>query len=704
MRHPARTDANGKTTQYGYDALGRLTGVTDALNQITNYTYDEVSNRIAQTDANNHTTNYAYDQRGRRTKRTLPLGQAETYTYDPAGNLLTKTDFSGKITTYSYDPANRLLSKTPDASFNAPAVTYGYTNGRRASMTDVTGTTVYSYDTNGRPTQVWGAEGQIVYTYDAAGNLTRMTGPNSIPVNYTYDALNRLHTVQEANTGTTTYGYDNVGNLQSVTYPSGVVHVYTYDNRNRLTNLGVNNSTTAIASYAYTLDAAGHRTGVTELSRRAVSYGYDDLYRLTAETISGDPNAINGAVSYVYDPVGNRTQKTSTLPGFPGGLLNYDANDRLTTDTYDSDGNTTASAGTGYVYDFENHVIQAGAGITMVYDGDGNRVSKTVAGVTTKYLVDTQNPTGYAQVIYETFSGGSGARELNHTYVYGLDRISQYRSYFTGTQSLTQTSYYVYDGHGSVRALTDPSGNVTDTYDYDAFGNLIHSTGTTFNEFLFAGEQFDSDLGLYYNRARYLNVSTGRFWTMDSYEGNSEDPLSMHKYLYAEVDPVDSIDPTGRSLSNFVYGGIVHDKVGADFLTGGVDRFYDNTINTILGTSVPGGSLRPDLADRATQQVYEIKPVNSASLGYPQLAGYLIVLNRFDPLKRTWIPGLTYFPPPVVKLDSLTIALVSPPVGGVIIYEVLNVVEIYALAAIAIKSMVPQLETEFGAATLETVY
>jgi hypothetical protein len=47
---------------------------------------------------------------------------------------------------------------------------------------------------------------------------------------------------------------------------------------------------------------------------------------------------------------------------------------------------------------------------------------------------------------------------------------------------------------------------VTDTYDYDAFGNLIHSTGTTPNNYLFAGEQFDPDLNLYYNRARYLNM------------------------------------------------------------------------------------------------------------------------------------------------------------------------------------------------------
>jgi len=46
-------------------------------------------------------------------------------------------------------------------------------------------------------------------------------------------------------------------------------------------------------------------------------------------------------------------------------------------------------------------VIQADAGITMVYDGDGNRISKTVAGVTVNYLADPQNPTGYRGTIRE---------------------------------------------------------------------------------------------------------------------------------------------------------------------------------------------------------------------------------------------------------------------------------------------------------------
>jgi len=119
-----------------------------------------------------------------------------------------------------------------------------------------------------------------------------------------------------------------------------------------------------------------------------------------------------------------------------------------------------------------NHLIQKGGAIIVAAcpersrrDGDGNRVSKTVAGITTTFLVDTLNPTGYAQVVYETFAGSSsGNRELNHSYVYGLELISQTRSYVANFNSATQIIYYAYDGHGSVRALTDPTGAVTDTY------------------------------------------------------------------------------------------------------------------------------------------------------------------------------------------------------------------------------------------------
>jgi YD repeat-containing protein len=201
-----------------------------------------------------------------------------------------------------------------------------------------------------------------------------------------------------------------------------------------------------------------------------------------SKTIASDPNNVNGAASYVYDPVGNRTQKTSTLPGFPGATSSYNANDELATDTYDANGNTTASTGLSYAYDFENHLVQQ-AGLTIVYDGDGNRVSKTSSSGTTQYLVDELNPTGYAQVVDE-LQNGSVAR----TYTWGLELIAQSRPQPSPNPALV--NYYVFDGHGSVRALTNASGAVTDTYDYDAFGNLLHSTGTTPNNYRFAGEQF----------------------------------------------------------------------------------------------------------------------------------------------------------------------------------------------------------------------
>jgi RHS repeat-associated protein len=47
------------------------------------------------------------------------------------------------------------------------------------------------------------------------------------------------------------------------------------------------------------------------------------------------------------------------------------------------------------------------------------------------------------------------------------------------------------------------------------------------------------------SRARYFDPNTGRFWTMDTDEGDEEDPLSLHKYQYCEANPVDGVDPSG---------------------------------------------------------------------------------------------------------------------------------------------------------------
>jgi RHS repeat-associated protein len=91
------------------------------------------------------------------------------------------------------------------------------------------------------------------------------------------------------------------------------------------------------------------------------------------------------------------------------------------------------------------------------------------------------------------------------------------------------------------------SVTVADTYEYDAFGNKINSTGTTPNNYLYRGEQFDSDLGLYYLRARYYNPIAGRFMSRDPEEHSPMDPNQLHKYLYVGGDPVNWWDPTGRA-------------------------------------------------------------------------------------------------------------------------------------------------------------
>jgi RHS repeat-associated protein len=179
-----------------------------------------------------------------------------------------------------------------------------------------------------------------------------------------------------------------------------------------------------------------------------------------------------------------------------------------------------------------------GETVSMIYDGFGNRVSKTANGVTTKYLVeDDVNPTGLPQVFEESVNG-----IVQRTYTYGLQRISENQP----TSGTWTPSFYGYDGFGTVRQLTSLAGTVTDTYSYDAFGNQLNTTGTTPNNYLYRGEQYDPDLNLYYLRARYYNPATGRFLSRDPEDGKAIDPASLHKYLYANDDPVNGRDPMGH--------------------------------------------------------------------------------------------------------------------------------------------------------------
>jgi RHS repeat-associated protein len=366
------------------------------------------------------------------------------------------------------------------------------------------------------------------------------SNPNGASAAYTYDDLNRLQTVVDnrlPGQNTTTYTYDPASNIATVAYANGLQSNFTYDTLNRLTEM-----ITPVSGYSYSLGATGNRTQAVEINGRTLNWNYDGTNRLTSETISDDPTKNNGSVAYSLDPVGNRQSETSSLSGISSGSFSYNADDQISSETYDADGNTLTAGGKIYTYDAENHMTSmtgSGTVVTMVYDAFGNRVAKTVNGVTTKYLVeDDVNPTGLPQVLEETVNGA-----VQRVYTYGLQRISEYQM-VSGTWT---ASYYGYDGAGSVRQLTNSAGVVTDTYEYDAFGNSFTKTGTTPNNYLYRGEQYDSDLGLYYLRARYYNPATGRFLSRDPNDGNKILLSSLHKYIYASANPVNRIDPRGRA-------------------------------------------------------------------------------------------------------------------------------------------------------------
>ena len=258
-------------------------------------------------------------------------------------------------------------------------------------------------------------------------------------------------------------------------------------------------------------------------------------------------------------------------------VTNYTYNDlnQLTqagdvTYTWDNAGNLISQSGVGttlatYTYDSRNRMISANVNSlqgtiteSYAYDYLGNRTSKTSGGVTTVFTTDLS--TGYSQVLKAT----KGTDTVYYTR--GFELISRREG--------TAASYYLYDGGLSVRALTDEDGDITDTLVFDAFGNETGRTGTTDNSYGFQGEEKDAT-GLYYLRARYMDPSTGTFTSMDTYAGSLSDPVSLHKYLFANANPVMYSDPSGHES--------VAEEMGVISIIGMLAEAFLETISVVVG-------------------------------------------------------------------------------------------------------------------------
>ncbi|MBE9088610.1 DUF4114 domain-containing protein [Microcystis aeruginosa LEGE 11464] len=546
----AETDLAGNTTNYEYDALGRLTAVIDALNQRTEYKYDLVGNLIEQKDANGNITKFEYDSLRRLKATILPGGQRNETIHDKIGNLIKVTDFNGAVTTYKYNERNWLTEKSFSDGTATETFTYTLT-GELATVIDNRGMTNYVYDERDRLISRTEPDNRTIsYTYDKASNILTLTVPSGTTT-YTYDVLNRLDTVKDADNGVTDYNYDAVGNLIKTVFPNGVIENQQYDLLNRLTYLENRNDTSIISSYTYTLDAMGNRVKVVENDGRTVEYNYDNLYRLTQEKIT-DTVAGNKTITYSFDAVGNRLEKVDSVAGKT--TYNYDKNDRLlkeilggniTQYQYDDEGNLLAKVENGATT--TNYEWNAKGELTAVevtengetgriefeYDHSGIRVAIDVDGEVTRFLIDN-NQQQYAQVIEEYQTNGT----VNTTYTHGWDLISQ--------NDGANRIYYQVDGLGSTRLMTGNNGSVVVEYDYDAYGNLTRKVGDAENNYLFAGEQFDEAVDGYYLRARYYDPNTGRFASVDPFEGYNNQPITLHDYLYAGVNPVNAIDPSGE--------------------------------------------------------------------------------------------------------------------------------------------------------------
>jgi RHS repeat-associated protein len=554
-RKLSETDQAGNTTYYEYDDNGNLIKVSDSLGNKTHYSYDELGNKTSQTDPNGNITRFEYDNLGRLAKHILPSGHFEKYSYDVNGNIIKKKDFNGNTFQFKYDKLNNLLSKIYP---NDSKILYEYTqNGQLKTITSQSGITSYTYNSMGALVNVKMSVGiGIRYSYDKKGNRISVKIPSGT-TRYEYDENNRITMVTNPDGGIAYYTYDENGNRSSITYPNGTITVYQYDKLNRLIYLENRTSEVGklISSYKYTLGPAGNRICIEENTGRTVHYTYDNLYRLIKEDII-DPKLGNETITYSYDSFGNRLKKTDSqgttvyVYNENNQLIQEKGVNGLITYKYDSNGNLIKkSAGKkefSYKYNYENKLIEMKTGndiTTYEYDSDGIRISSKTNGKKTNYVVDKNRP--YAQVLEERKNDNS----LIVSYVYGDDLISQNRSGIY--------AYYHYDGQMSTRHLTDENREIMNSYIYDAFGKIIHKKELTINNYLYSGEQYDPNVGFYYLRARYYDQNIGRFTSSDPYMGNLFDPISLHKYLYANSNPVMFSDPSGKiSIMSYVLKGL----------------------------------------------------------------------------------------------------------------------------------------------------
>jgi RHS repeat-associated protein len=561
-------DGRGNVTRYTYDGLSRLTATTRFLSTggqaITSQSWDDNSRLTGQTDNNTNTTAYLYDALNRQARTVFADGTTNGTIYDVHHNPTTTTDANGSVVNVTFDEGNRPIAKTitPGAGISGPtSETYQYDGlSRTVSAANDDSAVTRSYDSLSHVTTetqqvVPGGPPQTVASaYDAEGNVLACTYPGGRIVNSIYDPLNRLQMVTNSAGLIAAYSYFGPGRVERRDYGNNTRAAFSYDGIRRLTNHTsiIIATGTNIDSRAYAWDAVGNQTAMTDLLAPALdarTFSYDSLNRLThsATAVVGPTN------SYSLDGVGNRLSVTggsnagsytmnSAVPPADSQMNQYSSTP-FDARAYDANGNLTNAGPQRFAYDYLNRLVSctnstSGVALAFKYDCFGRRIEKSGAATTSRYYyagwqeIEEQDDT---DATVATYAWGNGIDEQ-----LTMDRGGQ--RYFFHADDL-----------GSIRKVTDDSGNVLEQYRYDDFGepSFFDGSGSLLagtqigNDTLFTGRRYDPETGLYYYRTRYLDPIAGRFTSRDTI-GIWTDPAELgNGSTYVGNNPWTVQDPNG---------------------------------------------------------------------------------------------------------------------------------------------------------------
>jgi RHS repeat-associated protein len=537
-----------QTRSYVYDALGRLSSSTTpeagtvCIGTYSGSTcqangYDQWNNLVYRTDARYVVTNYLYDSLNRLTGITYPTVPA------------------GVTAMPNVCEANGAPSNNANVCFTYGTSASSYNNGLPLSMTDATGSETYTYNALEQVTQLQKTIGTTVYNtgyaYNYAGELTQITYPSGRIVTENLDVIGRLCAVgtsgSTCSTGTTwanNFTYNAAQQPTAYTLYNGVSVTLGYSpDRLQLTSLSYAKSGTTIFGLSYLYGASGSNDGLISSitdnvqSGRSVSYTYDGLARLSTALTSGSSSYPQWGLQWYYDRYGNRTQQAVTNGSGPSNSVTVNATtNQLTgsTFTYDLSGNMTNDGSNTLVYDAENRATGAtnsGSTGAYTYDGKSQRVTKCVASCTssTRYIFSG------SKVIAEYASTASpSAPTIEYIYAGGT---------LIASEDNTSTYRFYQRDHLSNRVVTDINGNVLEQLGHYPSGESWYNSAG--EKLIFTTYERDAESGNDYAQARYYASRLGRFSAVDPVAGSTADPQTLNGYAYVRNVPTMLVDPAG---------------------------------------------------------------------------------------------------------------------------------------------------------------